>query len=105
MLASSKFTKLIWMYWENRPFTKKPAYLELCLDSIKRHKGDYELVLLDERSVKDYIEIPAKVRQFEHIAHRADYIRFHLLHRYGGVWLDADVILIQDIDDVSEHAV
>lgn len=94
--------RIIWMYWENRPGYVKPSYLELCAETISRNRGQYELRLLDERTVEDYITLPAKVRRLEEIAHRADYIRFHLLARYGGVWLDADVVLLRDIGDAIE---
>ena len=97
MSSVPDFPKRIWMYWENRPGAKKPAYLQLCHKTIARHQGEFELMLLDETTVNDYINVPKKVWMLDEIAHRADFIRFQLLEKFGGVWLDADVILIQDI--------
>lgn len=99
---TKSFPKIVWMYWENKLFSKKPAYLQLCCETIKKHLGDYELNLLNNQSVKQYLDIPEKVFKFKHIAHRADYIRFHLLHEYGGVWLDADTILLRPINEAVE---
>lgn len=96
------FEKKIWMYWENKPGYSHPPYLELALETIQRNSGNYEVVVLDEKSVDNYIEIPATVKRLEHIAHKADYIRFQLLYKYGGVWLDSDMILLRNIDDAVE---
>lgn len=94
--------KIIWMYWEDRPFSSKPEYLKLCAETIEKHRGDYELRLLSNSTVEDYIALPRKVRKFKKIAHKADYIRFMILHEYGGVWLDADLVLLQDIGAAIE---
>lgn len=99
MTEMNIFPRQIWMYWENRRGSVKPAYLDMCLETVERHRGDFELTVLDDKSVRDYIEVPDKVARFEQIAHRADYIRFQLLKKYGGIWLDADVILLRDIGD------
>jgi mannosyltransferase OCH1-like enzyme len=95
-------SKKIWMYWEDKPGSSRPAYIDLSLETIKRHAGNYELIVLNEKTVKEYIKIPSIVRRFSEIAHRADYIRFNLLYQYGGVWLDSDLILMRNIEDAIE---
>jgi hypothetical protein len=35
-----------------------------------------------------------------HVAHRADVVRAFLLARYGGLWVDADCIVMRDLDAV-----
>lgn len=102
MEVSNQFPKIIWMYWENKPGSRKPDYLSLCQETIERNAGAYELRVLNEKTIHDYLELPDIVFRLEDIAHRADYIRFHLLHRYGGVWLDADVVLLAPIADAVE---
>lgn len=94
--------KIIWMYWENKKGHSKPAYLELCLETIQRHRGAYELRLLDEKSVTDWLEIPPVVKKLENIAHKADYARFELLAKYGGVWFDADVVLLTPLEEIVD---
>ncbi len=93
------YEKIIWMYWENKSGLTKPPYIELCLETIKCHKGSFEIKLLDEKIVTNYIDLPPIVNKFTDIAHKADYIRFMLLHKYGGIWLDSDIILLRNIDD------
>jgi mannosyltransferase OCH1-like enzyme len=96
------FTKKIWMYWENRPNCKRPPYLDLAFETIKHYSGNYDVVLLNEESVKNFIRIPGVVSRFSEIAHKADYIRFNLLYKYGGVWLDSDIILLRNIEEAIE---
>jgi hypothetical protein len=92
----------IWMYWENKPGHSRPPYLDLALETIKYHSGSYEIVLLDEQTVRDYLKIPRIVKRFAENAHKADYIRFNLLYQYGGVWLDCDLILLRNIEAAIE---
>ena len=94
--------KKIWLYWENKPGCSRPPYLDLALETINRHSEDYEVILLNERSIRDYIKIPNVVEKFSEIAHKADYIRFNLLYQYGGVWLDSDSILLRNIGEAIE---
>lgn len=85
----------LWMYWEN----EKPAYLDLCFQTVKKHcEKSFEIVILND----DLFETISRTAHsnFRHIfplAMRADYIRFTLLSEYGGVWLDSDTIVLQDL--------
>lgn len=70
-----------------------PALVQACWRSVRRHCSQ-ELVVLDEKTIFDWIELPdyvvqkwkdGKIRP----AHFADICRIELLYRYGGLWLDA----------------
>ena len=70
-----------------------PPLVRACLDSIRRQEKA-ELVVLDERTVLDWIDLPeAVVRKWKEgkmrAAHFADICRVELLYRHGGVWMDA----------------
>lgn len=88
------------MYWEDRiPSETRPEYLELCLESIKRHCGsDFEVTLLNETTV---YEVLPDLRRDLHlrcsIPQKADIIRLFLLQKYGGIWLDADSIVFRSL--------
>ena len=79
----------LWLQGEEQA----PPLVRACLDSIRRH-ADADLVVLDERSVFDWIDIPEEiVRKWKEgkikAAHFADICRVDLLYRHGGVWMDA----------------
>lgn len=86
----------IFQYWESTPAA--PPYVELCFETVQRHLGAAERVLLDEETIKDWLpDLDPSWRRFAEPAHRADYVRARLLERYGGIWLDADVIALKDL--------
>lgn len=79
----------IWLQGEKAA----PPLVQACFRSVRRHCTQ-ELVVLDEKSLFDYISLPemilAKRRRgrISH-AHFADICRVELLHSHGGYWMDA----------------
>lgn len=91
--------KVIWQYW-GQGFTsgQLPGVVEICLASVEKHKGDYEIIRLSDNSLSDYIDLPCFVleKRDSGIFSRtffSDLLRLALLKAYGGVWLDATVLL------------
>jgi len=91
------------MYWENRKGSTKPAYLDLCLETIIKHSPHYKVIVLNEKTVFYYLpNLRNDLDKLKEIAHRADYIRASIVYKYGGIWLDSDVILLKEID-IEKH--
>ncbi len=70
-----------------------PDIVKACWRSI-RHNCSQELVVLDEKSLWEWIELPEYIMRKRaegkiKPAHFADICRVELLYQYGGVWLDA----------------
>ena len=82
----------LWVYWQG----DMPPYINLCIETIKRHSTGINLVLLDDYSITKYLQVPLVYKQLS-VVHRADYIRVELLHKYGGIWLDADTIVLKSL--------
>lgn len=91
----------IWTYWENRPGSSLPDWIGLCLESIDRHAGDFDLRVLDSGSVGDWLDLPDAVREMRNLAAKSDYVRAHLLAEHGGLWLDADTIAFESLSEVA----
>ena len=46
----------VWMYWEDPPGHTRPAYLDLCQDTIRRHLGpSLEFHSLDDTSIFEWL--------------------------------------------------
>jgi len=89
---------IIWSYWENKPGVKKPEYIDLCFDTFYKHNNhNFNIVILNEKSVYDYLPNLRKDLNQLSLAHKCDYIRIMLLYMYGGIWLDADTIVMHNL--------
>lgn len=97
--------KIIWQFWQNKPGHQKPEIVEKCLNSVQKYKGDYKVIVLDIESVKQYIDLPDFIYQKHSenpefkIAFLTDIIRICLLQAYGGVWIDATILLTSPIEN------
>ena len=79
----------IWFQGED----KAPELVKACFHSMRRHLKQ-ELVILDEKSLFDWISLPDYIIEKWRkgaITHAAfsDICRVELLYQHGGVWLDA----------------
>lgn len=90
--------QIIWLYWENKPNTPKPEYINLCYETIQYHcNKDFEIILLNETTIYDYLPNLRKDINKLLIAQKTDYIRVALLHKYGGIWIDSDTIVMKNL--------
>ena len=91
--------KIIWQFWgQGWDFEKLPDVVKISYKSVEKYKKDYEIIHLDMNNINDYLEIPAyMLRKVENkkmgFAHFTDIIRLALLYNYGGVWIDATILL------------
>ncbi len=89
----------IWFQGED----KAPDIVKACFRSMRANCSQ-ELVVLDETTLRDWIELPDYIirkRDEGRIrpAHFADICRVELLYRYGGVWLDATDFVTSPVPD------
>ena len=95
----------IWTYWETRKNHTRPGYLDLCEETWHHHCGDdFEIVRVTPENIIQYIpDILPEWHQIECLAHKADYLRAVLVHRYGGIWLDSDMIVLSNLSQVIDR--
>lgn len=91
--------KVIWQYWgQQSDHDSLPPIVQRCFDSVDRYKGDYQVIRLNDKTVHDYIDFPEfvwksnKESKFSRVFF-SDLLRLALLHVYGGVWIDATILL------------
>lgn len=99
---SYKEGNTIWVMWWQGADVEKPSLIETCIESIKRNKGDYNVIIIDKNNYKEYIEIPLFIldkfnKGIIGIAAFSDYIRFALMEKYGGWYLDATIYVTKTI--------
>lgn len=87
--------RIIWQYW-GQGFGNAPEMVQICLKSVERYKGNYKLVRLTDENLSEYIDLPKEIqhkRSSFMTSHFSDLLRCALLTTYGGIWLDATLLL------------
>ena len=90
-------SKIIFSFWE--PQDKMPGYLALCIKTWKKFLPNYQINILDFNSAKIYLgESIFKNIYCEdlNLPTQVDAIRVALLKKYGGIWMDADTIVLNN---------
>ncbi len=84
----------IFTFWE--PENKMPTYIKLCLQTWKKFLPEYCINIVNYSNLNKYLG----GSYFDKILFKdfslpiqADAIRCALLHKFGGLWLDADTII------------
>ncbi|KES10094.1 Capsular polysaccharide synthesis protein [Snodgrassella alvi SCGC AB-598-O11] len=97
--------KIIWQYWgQGIDNILLPETVKICFKSIDIYKEDYQVIRLDDSTIGDYLDIPdfvwakRKNKQFK-FAFFSDLLRLALLDVYGGIWIDATILLTNPIPE------
>ena len=89
----------IFTYWE--PKSGVYSYLELCKKTWEKFNRDYEIVVLDNSNLHEFIDINFYGQVLfsgkYSLPQIADAIRAYILYEYGGIWLDLDTIVLNDV--------
>lgn len=86
----------LWVCWWQGE-EKMPPIVKVCVDKMRRSLPDWaRLHLITWDNLADYIDLPDHILEKHKKgligpAHLSDVLRFGLLSRYGGAWLDATV--------------
>ena len=101
--AFKESAKIIWQYW-GQGITKNtlPELVSICFNSVDKHKGEYEVIRLSDDTIGEYIDLPDFVLQKKNdgtftITFFSDLLRLILLNTYGGIWMDATILLTNSI--------
>lgn len=92
--------KIIWQYWgQGLDKGTLPEIIQICFNSVDKYKGGYKVIRLSDDTIADYVDIPEFVYlkkksnpEFT-FAFFSDLLRLILLNTYGGVWIDATILL------------
>tara|TARA_B100001093_G_scaffold478258_1_gene506257 strand:- start:2251 stop:3036 length:786 start_codon:yes stop_codon:yes gene_type:complete len=88
----------VFQYWDSG-FDGMPDFIK----TIYKHnfdiceKNNVRLVLITDENITDYITPHPRFKSLAH-NHKSDMTRYYVLHKYGGFWLDTDVIIIKDLN-------
>lgn len=99
------YKNVIWFLWF-QGIENAPPIVQKCYKNAKRYAVEmgYRLVVLDKNNMNNYLNIPSNiVKKWKNgvigNANFSDICRVQLLAEYGGIWMDATVMLTGLIDE------
>lgn len=101
--------KIIWICWF-QGYENAPPIVKACINSVKKYMGDtYEVKLITENNMKNYIKFPDHILEkyrkgYMSRTHLSDLLRAELLITYGGIWIDATVLLTSPIPPIIQNS-
>lgn len=80
-----------------------PPYVKLSMLTVRAQNLYAKIFMLNDTSFKYLIDDVHEAYDYLIPIHKADYLRFRLLERYGGMWIDADTYCNIDVRFVSTN--
>jgi hypothetical protein len=96
---SNEIPKTIWTFWNSDDF---PKTVQKCIDTWRSSNPDYNIIILNKTNIKEYLpEIDVySLKHNDSPARTSDFIRCHVLPKYGGVWVDASIIINKPLSTI-----
>ena len=95
-----KIPKIIWSYWD-QGIKSSPLIVKKCFKNWKKYNPDWDINILNDSNINQYINtyhIDTINKENSSVQKKSDMIRFLLLIKYGGVWLDSSIILTESLE-------
>ncbi|EOU1828647.1 glycosyl transferase [Clostridium perfringens] len=98
----NKIPKIIHYCWFGKG--EKPKIVEECIKSWNKYLSDYEIIEWNESNFDInsnlYIKQAYESRKYAFVS---DYVRVFALYKYGGIYLDTDVEVFKDFNDLLDN--
>lgn len=90
----NQIPRIIWTFWHTNSI---PLIVKRCIASWKRIHPDWSIHIVQPQNLATFVDvnmdIPGITLENETPQKRSNVIRFVLLYKYGGFWLDATTLL------------
>ena len=85
--------KTIWIFWDK---PELPHNISLIINNNKQKLGnEWTINVLNDTNINNYLDTSIFPKNYDNLAvqHKSDFLRLKLLHKYGGIWMDASIII------------
>jgi len=90
---SNEIPKKVWLYWDGHS-----DLVNICIKNINYYLPDFEINILNEDNLITYLPDILDKKEDLPLANYTDLIRLELLYKYGGIWIDASILLTENLD-------
>lgn len=92
----------IWVFWW-QGLDQAPQIVRACISSIQANCGSREVIVITKDNVEQYADIQDYIYHKLNnstitLTHFSDILRFSLLHKSGGLWMDATLFVNNPLD-------
>ena len=91
----TEIPKVIWSYWDDPTL---PTIIKQCQENWKNYASGYEIRLLSKETLKNWTSPPDWFYKLDN-KRQSDWLRLDLVNRYGGIWMDASIILTEPMSN------
>lgn len=85
---------------------EKPKDIRRCMKTWKKHLKDYEIIEWNESNFDigshPFVKAAYKAKKWAYVS---DYIRMYAIYNYGGIYLDTDVLVLDNFDSFLKDKV
>lgn len=82
-----------------------PEYVRVNIESWRRHAHGRcaEPIFLNEKNIRQYIpDLPEEYFKIPYQAARSDVVRYAVIYHNGGIYMDTDFLVLEDLDPVID---
>ena len=88
---------LIWLGGE------KPKKFNFLLERIKEKNKNYDVIEWNDNNINFELINQRLFDETENLGSKSDILRFELLYKYGGIYMDYDFLQIKSFDELLEY--
>lgn len=89
----------VFIYWVGKEYKLIKILRELMYYHSNNGKN-YKLHFINDKNVDKYLNNIPEIFNKLCAAHQADYVRVNLIYKYGGIWLDSDTLVMNNLDEL-----
>ena len=91
--------KKFWLYW-SQGINKIPYVTKEVIARIRKFYPECEVIIIDDNNINNYLHIDDNILKLYKqdkisIQTFSDIVRFNLLYKYGGVWVDSTLLFFE----------
>jgi mannosyltransferase OCH1-like enzyme len=99
-MRQTKIPKIIHLIWFGG---NRPDKFDFLVDEIKRINFDYEIIEWSENNINFELLRKDAIDMCDNMGAKSDILRFEVLYKFGGIYMDYDFLQIKKFDDLLDN--
>ena len=88
--TNKEIPRTIWTFWDS---DNLPPFVEKSIESWRKFSPDFTIHVVTPKTLPDFLpDVDFSSKKNDFIQRMADFVRVHLVAKYGGIWSDASVV-------------